>query len=275
MRYLAPAKLNLFLHVTGRRQDGYHDIETVFQLVDLYDEVEIETCMDGRILREPPPTDPLLAQLPDTEDLTWRAARLLQQASGTPLGARIHVTKHIPSGGGLGGGSSDAATVLRALSGQWGLGWSRERLADLGLQLGSDVPVFVHGRNAWASGRGERLVPLDLPARWYLIVHPGVSVRTADVFAAAELTRDTPASRIAAVPAGGGRNDCEPVVRKGYPEVAAALDWLSQRAPARLTGTGSCVFATFENEGAAQQLQAHLPGQWKGFVVRGLDRTAR
>jgi 4-diphosphocytidyl-2-C-methyl-D-erythritol kinase len=273
MRYLAPAKLNLFLHVTGRRADGYHDIETVFQLVDLCDEVEVDTNMDGRILRDPPPSDPMLAQLPVEEDLTWRAARLLQQASGTPMGATIHVTKHIPFGGGLGGGSSDAATVLLALNRQWGLGWSRERLADLGLQLGSDVPVFIHGHSAWASGRGERLVPLDLPARWYLIVHPGVAVKTADIFSAPQLTRDTPASRIAAVPAGGGRNDCEPVVRQRYDQVAAALDWLGARASARLTGTGSCLFADFESAASAQHIALQLPRQWNGFVVRGLDRA--
>jgi 4-diphosphocytidyl-2-C-methyl-D-erythritol kinase len=273
MRYSAPAKLNLFLHVTGRRQDGYHDIETVFQLVDLCDELEIETRMDGRIIRDPPPSDPLLAKLPDAEDLTWRAARLLQQASGTPMGASIHVTKRIPAGGGLGGGSSDAATVLLALNRQWGLGWSRERLADLGLQLGSDVPVFVHGRSAWAAGRGERLVPLDLPMRWYLIVHPGVAVKTSEVFADARLTRDTPASRIAAVPEGGGRNDCELVVRQRYPEVAAALDWLRARTTTRLTGTGACLFADFDSAAPARHIASQLPRQWKGFVVRGLDRA--
>jgi 4-diphosphocytidyl-2-C-methyl-D-erythritol kinase len=273
MRYLAPAKLNLFLHVTGRRADGYHDIETVFQLVDLCDEVEVETRMDGGISRHPQPSDPVLAGLPDDQDLTWRAARLLQQASGTPLGANIHVTKRIPSGGGLGGGSSDAATVLLALNRLWGLGWSHERLADVGLQLGSDVPLFVHGHNAWAAGRGERLVPLELPARWYLIVHPGVAIRTADIFADAQLTRDTPASRIAAVPAGGGRNDCEPVVRQRYPEVADALDWLGERATARLTGTGSCLFADFDSAASALHIASQLPGQWKGFVVRGLSHA--
>ncbi len=273
MRYAAPAKLNLFLHVTGRRADGYHDIETVFQLVDLCDELEIETRMDGRIVRDPPPSDPVLAQLPNEADLTWRAARLLQQASGTPMGANIHVTKRIPSGGGLGGGSSDAATVLLALNKLWGLGWSRERLADLGLQLGSDVPVFVHGHSAWASGRGEHLVPLDLPTRWYLIVHPGVAVKTAEIFADAQLTRDTPASRIPAVPAGGGHNDCEPVVRRRHAEVAQALDWLGARANARLTGTGACVFADFDTAASALHIASQLPGQWKGFVVRGLNQA--
>jgi len=273
MRYLAPAKLNLFLHVIGRRADGFHDIETVFQLVDLCDELEIETRMDGRIARNPPPSDPTLAQLPAEEDLTWRAASLLQQASGTPLGANIHVTKRIPSGGGLGGGSSDAATVLLALNRQWGLGWSRERLVELGLQLGSDVPVFIHGHSAWAAGRGERLVPVDLPTRWYLIVNPGVTVKTAEIFADAQLTRDTPASRIAALPAGGGRNDCEPVVRQRHAEVAAALDWLGARADARLTGTGACLFAAFDLAAAAQHIASQLPGKWSGYVVRGLNHA--
>jgi len=270
MRYLAPAKLNLFLHVTGRRLDGFHDIETVFQLVDLCDDVEVATRTDGQVIRDPPPSAPVLAGLDDNEDLTVRAARLLKKVSGTELGASIHVTKRIPSGGGLGGGSSDAATVLLALNQQWSLNWSVERLAALGLELGSDVPVFIHGHNAWAGGRGEQLVPVDLPQRWYLIIHPGVSVSTAEVFTAAELTRDTPASRIAAVPAGGGRNDFEPVVRRRYPEVAAALDWLGARVPAKLTGTGSCLFAAFEDADAATQLLAQLPRQWNGYVARSL-----
>ena len=165
MRYRAPAKLNLFLHVTGRRADGFHDLETVFQLVELYDEVSITARDDGKILRDPPPTDALLATLAPGDDLTVRAARLLQQASGTTLGAAIHVEKHIPAGGGLGGGSSDAACVLRALNALWNLNWPVERLAALGLTLGSDVPVFVHGRNAFASGRGEVLTPVELPDR--------------------------------------------------------------------------------------------------------------
>ncbi len=174
MQYLAPAKLNLFLHVTGRRPDGFHDLETVFQLVDLYDTLDISVRLDGQIRREPAPSDALLAQLTDEEDLTVRAARLLQQQSGTRLGANIHVQKRIPAGGGLGGGSSDAACVLNALNLQWRLNWPAERLAALGLALGSDVPVFLQGRNAFASGRGEELTPLSLPARWFLIVFPAL-----------------------------------------------------------------------------------------------------
>jgi 4-diphosphocytidyl-2-C-methyl-D-erythritol kinase len=270
MRYLAPAKLNLFLHVTGRRSDGFHDLETAFQLIDLHDTLSIETRADGRILREPAPTDPLLAGLGDDEDLTVRAARLLQQRSGARLGASIHVDKRIPAGGGLGGGSSDAACVLRALNEQWGLHWPLERLAALGLQLGSDVPVFVHGRNAFGSGRGEALTPLTLPPRWFLVVDPGVAIPTRELFAAPELTRDTPPLTIRALPAGGGRNDFEPVVRARYAQVAAVLDRLAPWG-ARLTGTGACVFTAFESRKAAESVAADLPGEWRVHVVRGLS----
>ena len=269
MRCLAPAKLNLFLHVTGRRPDGFHNLETVFQLVDLCDEIDIELRGDGRIVRDPPPSDALLASLADEDDLTVRAARLLQQASGTALGASIHVTKHIPAGGGLGGGSSDAAAVLLALNELWSLNWTRERLAELGLALGSDVPVFVHGRSAFARGRGEQLTPLELPARWYLIVHPGVSVSTREVFGAPELTRDTAPLRIAALPPDGGRNDFEPVVRSRYPAVAEALELLAPQG-ARLTGTGACVFVGGDDECALKALAAKLPRQWDSFIVRTL-----
>lgn len=270
MRYLAPAKLNLFLHVTGRRPDGFHDLETVFQLVELHDEVQVEIREDGRIVREPAPTDPVLAALRDEDDLTVRAAQLLQQASGTTLGASLHVAKRIPSGGGLGGGSSDAATVLRALNALWSLHWPLQRLAELGLALGSDVPVFIYGRNAFASGRGEVLSPLALPARWFLIVHPGVSVATRDVFGAADLTRNTPPLTIRALPPDGGRNDCEPVVRARHPEVAAALDVLAPFG-ARLTGTGACVFTAFDDRAAAEAAARLLPGHWQVFIARGIQ----
>lgn len=272
MRCLAPAKLNLFLHVTGRRQDGFHDLETVFQLIDLCDELQISQRPDGRILREPAPSDPLLASLADEEDLTVRAARLLQQRCGTALGASLHVTKRIPAGGGLGGGSSDAATVLLALNRLWELNWSRDRLAELALELGSDVPVFVRGENAFARGRGEQLTPLPLPSRWYLIIDPGVAVATREIFAAAELTRDTPPLRIAALPADGGRNDCEPVVRQRYREVARALDFLAPWG-GRLTGTGACVFAAANSREALQALVSAAPSPWRVFVVKGLDRS--
>jgi 4-diphosphocytidyl-2-C-methyl-D-erythritol kinase len=272
MRYFAPAKLNLFLHITGRRADGYHELQTVFQLVDLHDEVQISVRQDGQILRDPPPDDALLAALPDDEDLTVRAARLLQQSSGTRLGASIHVSKRIPAGGGLGGGSSDAACVLRGLNQQWGLNWPPARLAELGLALGSDVPVFVHGRNAFASGRGEVLTPIDLPQRWFLIVHPGVAIATREIFSAADLTRDTPPLTIRALPADGGRNDCEPVVRARHHEVARVLDRLAAHG-ARLTGTGACVFTAFGQRREADEVARTLPGSWQRFVVQGLAQN--
>lgn len=267
----APAKLNLFLHVVARRADGYHDLQTVFQLVDLCDSIRIEVTADGRITRDPaapgaaPPTeDP-------AQDLAIRAARALQQLSGTPAGARIAVTKRIPVGGGLGGGSSDAATVLVALDALWNLRLGTQRLARLGLELGSDVPVFVHGRSAWAEGRGDRLRALSLPASWFVILHPGVSVGTREILQAPELTRNSPLLTLPRYLAGEGRNDCEPVVRARYRPVAEALDWLGAHAPARLTGTGSCIFAPFPTAAAAEAVAAQVPMQWSGFVARGLD----
>ncbi len=270
MQYLAPAKLNLFLHVVGRRSDGYHDLETAFQLVDLHDALRIEARDDGRICREPAPSDPLLARLGDEEDLTVRAARLLQRESGAHLGASIHVGKRIPAGGGMGGGSSDAACVLRALNVLWGLDWPVGQLAELGLGLGSDVPVFVHGRSAFASGRGEILTPLVLPARWFLIVDPGVAIATRELFAAPELTRDTAPLTIRALPEDGGRNDFEPVVRARYPQIEAVFEGLAPWAP-RLTGTGACVFIAFGSRTEAESIAARLPGAWRTWVVRGLD----
>lgn len=272
MRCRAPAKLNLFLHITGRRSDGYHDLETVFQLIDLCDEIDIESRADGVICREPAPSDALLASLRDDEDLTVRAARLLQQSSGTSAGANIHVHKRIPAGGGLGGGSSDAATVLLALNELWGLHWSRESLAQLALQLGADVPVFVHGRNAFARGRGELLTPVELPARWFVIADPGVSVSTREIFAAPELTRNTPPLRIAALPAGGGHNDCESVVRSRYTEVARVLDLLAPQG-GRLTGTGGCVFAALDSQQEAELLAQRLSLQLRVSVARGLQKS--
>jgi 4-diphosphocytidyl-2-C-methyl-D-erythritol kinase len=274
MRYLAPAKLNLFLHVTGRRADGFHDLETVFQLVDLYDELTITPRQDGQILRNPPPDHPVLAALPPGDDLTVRAARLLQQHSGAALGADIHVHKRIPTGGGMGGGSSDAACVLRALNVLWSLHLSLAELADLGLQLGSDVPVFVHGRSSFASGRGQVLTPLALPQRWYLVVQPPVAVATREVFAAPQLTRDTPALRIRALPPDGGRNDCEPVVRQLHQEVDEVLVRLAPFG-GRLTGTGSCVFVATATQIEAQQIEEQLPRQWRVFVLRGIDEVPR
>jgi 4-diphosphocytidyl-2-C-methyl-D-erythritol kinase len=267
----APAKLNLFLHVTGRRPDGYHELQTVFQLLDYGDEILVEPRSDGSILRPEG-----AAGVAPEADLVVRAARSLQAAAGCRQGAEIRVRKRIPLGGGLGGGSSDAATTLVALNRLWGLGWSDERLAALGLELGADVPVFVQGRTAWAEGVGEKLTPLALPPAWYLVVCPACTVSTARVFSDPELTRDTPKTTIKGFVSAGGRNDCEPVVRRLYPEVGAALDWLAPRARdgARLTGTGGCVFARFASAAEGEAVLAAMPARWTGFVARGVGESA-
>jgi 4-diphosphocytidyl-2-C-methyl-D-erythritol kinase len=262
----APAKLNLFLHVTGRRPDGYHELQTVFQLIDLCDTIGISVREDGRIERPdgPPGVDP-------EADLTVRAARALQQATGCSLGATLRVRKRIPMGGGLGGGSSDAASVLLGLNEVWGCGLPVDALARLGLPLGADVPVFVRGSSAWGQGVGEDLQPLELPEAWYVVIHPGVAVGTRDVFQSPELTRNSPIITIRAFFQSGGRNDCEPVVRARFPEVAEALDWLGKFAPARLTGTGSCIFAPCATAIGAERLAARVPDRWTSYVARGLN----
>lgn len=273
LRASAPAKLNLFLHVLGRREDGYHELQTVFQLIDLCDDVEVRAAPDGRIERAALKPGHPLADLPPEKDLAIRAALALQAHTGTRQGAVVRVTKRIPAGGGLGGGSSDAATVLRLLNRLWDLRLGEDELAALGLTLGADVPVFVHGRSAWGEGRGERLVPVALPPRWFLVLHPGIHVATAAVFGAPELRRDTPPVSLESLlpdPLQGTRNDCEPVVRARHPEVAAALDWLSARAPARLTGTGACLFAAFGDEQAARRVAEAVPPPWRAFVCRGM-----
>jgi len=271
-QWSAPAKLNLFLHVTGRRADGYHELQTLFQLIDLSDTVSLTVREDGLIER---PSGPVGVD-PDS-DLTVRAAKALKAATGCRLGASIGILKRIPMGGGLGGGSSDAATVLLALNHLWRCGLSIDELARLGLPLGADVPVFVRGYSAWAEGVGERLVPVELPERWYVVIHPGVAVPTKDVFQSPELTRNTPIITIRAAfePGGldGTRNDCEPVVRAKYTEVADALEWLGRLspAPARLTGTGSCIFAAFGSAAEAERVAARVPDRWRSFVARGLN----
>jgi 4-diphosphocytidyl-2-C-methyl-D-erythritol kinase len=264
----APAKLNLFLHVVGRRPDGYHLLQTAFQFIDLCDELRFMWRPRGVLERLG-----AVPGVPPEQDLTLRAARLLGERIGAPSGVAVELRKHIPVQGGLGGGSSDAATVLVALNELWGGGLSPGQLAELGLALGADVPVFVHGRAAWAEGVGERLTPLELPEPVYLVVRPDAAVGTAEVFQDPELTRDTPVIRIRDFLTAGGRNDCEAVVRRRFPGVAEALDWLGQVAPARLTGTGSCVFAAMPDEEAARAALAGLPGRWTGYVVRGLNRS--
>jgi 4-diphosphocytidyl-2-C-methyl-D-erythritol kinase len=267
----APAKLNLFLQITGRRSDGYHNLQTVFQLLDWCDDIGIETSEDGLITRSAGPAD-----IPPETDLAVCAARALARVTGCRHGVRLNVRKRIPTGGGLGGGSSDAATVLLVLNRLWGTGLTPAELAGIGLTLGADVPVFVYGSSAWGEGRGEQLVPFEPPERWFVIIHPGVAVSTAEIFQAPELTRNSPLITIRALSTGtmdGTRNDCEPVVRARYPAVAEAIEWLSRSAPARLTGTGSCVFAAFERASDAERVAARVPEVWTSRVARGVVRS--
>ncbi|WP_111414623.1 4-(cytidine 5'-diphospho)-2-C-methyl-D-erythritol kinase [Billgrantia lactosivorans] len=263
----APAKLNRLLHITGRRDDGYHELQTLFQFLDHGDALHFRPRKDGEIRLTPG-----LPGVADGDNLIVRAARLLQEETGCRLGADIRLTKRLPMGGGLGGGSSDAATTLLGLDRLWQLGLPLARLAQLGLRLGADVPVFVHGHAAWAEGVGERLTPVALDTPWFLVVHPGIEVATAAVFGAAQLTRNTPPITMARALQGGApswHNDCEPTVRSLYPQVAEALDWLGRRAPAMLTGTGACIFARLDAEATARRLLADLPGRYTAFIARG------
>jgi 4-diphosphocytidyl-2-C-methyl-D-erythritol kinase len=264
----APAKLNLFLHVTARRPDGYHDLQTLFQLIDLTDRIGVRIRADGQIERLGG-----APEVPADSDLTVRAARALKAATGTSFGVTLRVDKHIPMGAGLGGGSSDAATTLLVLNRLWGCELALAQLAEIGARLGADVPVFLHGSSAWAEGRGDRLTPVTLPPRWYVVIRPGVAVSTAEVFQAPELTRNSPLITIRGFLESGGHNDCEPVVRARYPEVRAALEWLAHSGSAQLTGTGSCIFAAFASEAAAREVAARVPDRWTGFVARGLNSS--
>ena len=267
----APAKLNLFLHVTGRRADGYHSLQTAFRLIDAADVLRFEPRADGAVaLRRP------LAGVPPARDLCLRAAVLLKEATGHRGGVDIDLEKRIPMGGGLGGGSSDAATTLIALNHLWRLGLKRGELQRLALKLGADVPLFVFGENAFAEGVGEELTPLALAQAWYLVLVPPVEVPTAAVFAAPELTRETKPIKITAFFDGlkqrALRNDLEPVVCKRYPEVARHLAWLKQHGEARMSGSGACVYAEFTTESAAKAAHVQLPPAMRGFVARGLER---
>ena len=265
--YPAPAKLNLFLHVVGRRADGYHLLQSVFRLIDRADTVHLELRDDGRVVREGD-----LPGVAEDDDLTVRAARLLQTYAPEGAGVSIRLEKILPLGGGLGGGSSDAATVLLALNRLWQLDLSRETLQKLALQLGADVPVFVFGQTAFAEGVGEILHPVNAPAAWYVVLMPPVQVPTAAIFAAPELTRNTAALKIAPFSAGMGRNDLQPVVVSRYPEVARHLEWLAQFGDARMTGSGACVFGSFGSEDAAWRVLRQLPETMQGFVAQGLDK---
>lgn len=273
--YPAPAKLNLFLHVLGRRADGYHRLQTAFRLIDRCDRVGIRPREDGVLQR--------VTEVPGVAaeaDLCLRAAhalrdraRAMRGSEAGPLGADLSLEKKLPLGGGLGGGSSDAATVLMVLNRLWRLDFSNDDLAALALTLGADVPFFVFGRNALGEGVGERLQGLELPPAWYLVLVPQVTVSTKEIFADPALTRDTKPLKILPFFRGLGRNDLEPVVTARFPQVAAQLEWLRRQCPqARMTGSGACLFAEFETEAEAHALHSRLPETFKGFVARGLDR---
>ena len=261
--YPAPAKLNLCLHVLGRREDGYHELQTVFRLIDRADRVGVARRDDGELR---------FSGVFGDDNLVLRAARLLQSETRTGLGCDLTVEKAIPVGGGLGGGSSDAATALLVLNRLWQTGLNRKELMAIAARLGADVPFFVFGENALGEGIGERLAPLDLPPAWYLVLVPQVSVSTKETFSSA-LTPKGKRLKIPPFFPGQGQNDLEPIVTARYPEVAAQLAWLRQHRPqARMTGSGACVFAEFESEAQARALHTQLPGGMNGFVAQGLER---
>jgi 4-diphosphocytidyl-2-C-methyl-D-erythritol kinase len=260
----APAKLNLMLHIIGQRSDGYHQLQTLFQFLDYADELTFAPRSDGVIQLHSE-----LSDVAHDSNLIVRAARQLQQASHCPQGADIWLTKRLPMGGGLGGGSSDAATTLLGLNHLWQLNWSADQLAALGLNLGADVPVFVRGHAAFAEGVGEILTPVELSEPWFLVAIPQVSVSTAEIFGDPQLTRNTPANKLRSLLEEGGRNDCQPVVQKRYPEVHNALILLNKFVPTRLTGTGACVFGSFPNEDDADKVARQLPATLPCFVAQG------
>lgn len=261
----APAKLNLFLHITARRPDGYHCLQTIFQFLDYCDELTAELRDDGEIFCNS--ADAL--QLPMPQDLSYRAACLLKNQYAVKWGVTLRVKKRIYMGGGLGGGSSDAATTLLLLNQLWQLHLPVYELAKLGLQLGADIPIFIHGHAAWAEGVGEIITPIFLSEPWYVVIHPHCHVSTRDVFSDPELQRNCPPITLAEYHAGRAINVCESVVCRRYPEVAAALAWLQNYSAARMTGTGASVFAAFEQRAQAEQVLAQLPKQWTGFVAHG------
>ena len=256
------------LHITGRRDDGYHNLQTVFQFLDYSDQIGFKLRDDGVIRRINP-----VNNVSEDSDLVVRAAKLLAAKMDNCPGVDLVVNKRIPMGGGLGGGSSDAATTLVALNKIWSLGLEKNALLDLGLTLGADVPIFIAGHAAWAEGVGEKLVDIDLAEPWFLVIDPHCHVSTAEIFSHSDLTRNSPVTTIADFLANGGRNDCENLVRKYYPRVNQALEWLGQFARSRMTGTGGCVFASFENEADARATLEKLPESFNGFVARGVNKS--
>lgn len=276
--WLAPAKLNLFLHIVGRRNDGYHELQTIFQLLNYCDELLFTPRTDNQIHCQVNFLSSLTTSsqtiINNDNNLVIKAAKLLQQFCNCPLGVDITLNKRIPIGGGLGGGSSNAATTLVALNHLWQLNLPKTQLLSLGLQLGADVPVFIHGHSAWAEGIGEKLESIDLAENWFIVLIPPVTVSTHEIFSDPQLTRTTPAIKIQTILSGQQtRNDCEIVVRQHYPLIASALDWLNQFATARLTGTGSCVFAAVGNKAQAEAIKKQIPAELSGFIAQGINKS--
>lgn len=268
MWWPAPAKLNLFLHITGRRADGYHDIQTLFQLLDYGDRLRFKPRNDGVISRSGG-----LSQLTEAQDMAVKAAHLLQDHAGVGLGVDIEIEKALPAGAGLGGGSSDAATVLVALNAIWAVGLEQQQLARLGQRLGADLPVFVHGQTAWAEGMGEKLTPLPQKEAFYLVITPDCHISTAALYNHPELTRHTPPLTIARFSQADAGNNFEPLVRRLYPEVGEALDWLSSFSRAYLTGTGASVFARFASQVEAESVAKQVSDNWQVFIAQGVNRS--
>lgn len=267
-KWPAPAKLNLMLRITGRRADGYHLLQTVFRFIDLCDWISFGPSVDGKVrLRNPIPG------VPESDDLTVRAANLLKEYTGCTKGVWIEIEKNLPMGGGLGGGSSDAATTLLVLNKLWGLGLSLETLMELGLRLGADVPVFVFGHTAWAEGVGERLTAVSVPDRWVVVVKPDCHVNTRQIFLADGLTRDSKPIKMTDFLAGDARNDCLPVVGELYPPITKAIEALSQFGEAKLTGTGACVFAEFDSEDLAKRAFFELSEGWQVYLAKGVGES--
>lgn len=264
----SPAKLNLFLHITRRRHNGYHDLQTLFQLINYGDTLRFECRDDSQLQLKCNQT-----ALCTPDNLVLQAAQALQHHSNISLGANIHLDKRLPMGGGIGGGSSNAATALLGLNHLWNLQLSIGALADIGLALGADVPVFVQGQSAWAEGVGDTLTPMNIPQQWYLVIKPPCHVSTAEIFSHEELTRDTAAITVAAFFEQGGKNDCERVVCQTYPEVNEALQWLKQHGKAQLTGTGACVFSSFASQRQAQTVLEQTPTEWECFIAEGINHS--
>lgn len=265
----APAKLNLFLHILNQRSDGYHNIQTIFQFIDYCDVLNFQLIKDDKKII----LTPELIRLPNENNLIMRAARLLQKETACLQGVVITLDKRLPMGGGLGGGSSDAATTLLGLNKLWNTKLSVERLATLGVRLGADVPVFVYGHAAWAEGIGDQLTPMILPEPWYVLIFPPCQVATAEIFNDPRLTRDTAALTISHYQPGSGHNDFEAIIRLDYPVIAQALDWLGQFARAQITGSGGVVFAGFDTQEEASKIAAQVPSQYNSVVAKGLNQS--